>query len=173
MAIPSRSLPEQTSIPVTHTSENGATGSNGITNGGPNGRRTFEIDIDTISSHAQAEALVQRTQKEILEMNEQEILLAEGSPGNTPLSARLAAYGESLALERKLREETQSPRKLGHFESSGRLSPPVNGISSTRPSPGHLRIARQYSLDERLGDRKEAYLAAEGNKISLSFALTI
>jgi hypothetical protein len=167
MAIPSRSLPEQTSIsgvPVTHTSEKGATGSNGITDGRTNGRHTFGIDISTISSHAQAEALVQRTQKEILEMNEQEILLTEGSPGNTPLSARLAAYGESLALERKLREEIQSPRKLGHSESSGRLSPSVNGLSSARPSPGHLRIARQYSLDDRLGDRKETY---QGNKFHI------
>ncbi|KAF8348194.1 hypothetical protein F5887DRAFT_952581 [Amanita rubescens] len=154
MAIPSRSLPEQTSIsgvPVTYTSEKGATGSNGITDGKTNGRHPFEIDISSISSYAQAEALVQRTQKEILEMDEQEILLTEGSPGNTPLSARLAAYGESLALERKLREEIQSPRKLGHFESSGRLSPSVNGFSSTRTN-----------LDDRLGDRKETYQGGLG-----------
>lgn len=61
-----------------------------------------DINISSISSHAQAEALVQRAQQSILEM-------ADTPPstgtGWTPLSARLAAYGESLALERKLREK--------------------------------------------------------------------
>ena len=165
MTAPSLSLPEQTSISAFRT-ESGAPGINGIrsgkSNGVANGRPTFEIDISAISSHAQAEALVQQTQKEILEMDEQEILLTEATPGSTPLSARLAAYGESLALERKLREEMQSPRKIGHFDSNGRLSPSllspsVNGFSSTRQTPGHLRIARQYSQDDRLGDRKEIY----------------
>jgi hypothetical protein len=58
-----------------------------------------DIDICSISSHAQAEALVQLAQKSILDM--------EDVPGGdlfngsrSPLSAKLAAYGESLALER-------------------------------------------------------------------------
>ena len=165
MTAPSLSLPEQTNVSAVRTSERGAPHSNGIRSGKPNGvangRPTFEIDIGTISSHAQAEALVQQTQKEILEMGEQEILLAEGTPGNTPLSARLAAYGESLALERKLREEMRSPRKIGHFDSSGRLSPSLNGFSSTRPIAGHLRLARQYSQDDRSGAYQEAILEGE------------
>ena len=161
MTAPSLSLPEQTSVSAFRTSEGDAPDTNGIrsgkTNRGVNGRPAFEIDISAISSHAQAEALVQQTQKEILQMGEQEILLTEGTPGSTPLSARLAAYGESLALERKLREEMQSPRKIGYFDSSGRLSPSLNGLSSARQTPGHLRIARQYSQDDRLGDRKETH----------------
>ncbi|KAJ3988807.1 hypothetical protein F5890DRAFT_1389017, partial [Lentinula detonsa] len=62
------------------------------------------IDLDVISSHAEAEALVQRTQQDILSAH------ADGqnsSDDAMPLSARLAALGESLELERKLREQKQ------------------------------------------------------------------
>jgi hypothetical protein len=62
-----------------------------------------DIDIRSISSHAQAEALVQRAQQDILEM---EGVPDDNNPlssGRSPLSAKLAAYGESLALERRLK----------------------------------------------------------------------
>ena len=64
------------------------------------------IDIQSISSHAQAEALVQRAQESILAMSAQSDEDANSS-GRSPLSARLAAYGESLALERKFKEAEQ------------------------------------------------------------------
>lgn len=61
------------------------------------------IDIQSISSHAQAEALVQRAQDSILAMSAKSGEDAK-DPGRSPLSAKLAAYGESLALERRLKE---------------------------------------------------------------------
>ena len=51
------------------------------------------LNIRTVSNHAQAEALVQKAAKEILELNP----FSEGSN----LSAQLAAYGETLQLERR------------------------------------------------------------------------
>ena len=51
------------------------------------------LNIRTVSNHAQAEALVQKAAKEILELNDQ----TEGSS----LTAQLAAYGETLQLERR------------------------------------------------------------------------
>jgi hypothetical protein len=62
----------------------------------------MDIDIRSISSHAQAEALVQRAQQSILEMEDIPDDNNPLSSGRLPLSAKLAAYGESLALERRL-----------------------------------------------------------------------
>jgi hypothetical protein len=82
-----------------------------LSNGSMNGRRThtpFEIDLSSISTHAQAEALVERTRNQVMELASSdgyEGISTPGSDGRTPLSARLAAYGESLALERKFREQ--------------------------------------------------------------------
>ncbi|KAI0046893.1 hypothetical protein FA95DRAFT_1309107 [Auriscalpium vulgare] len=59
------------------------------------------LNVRAVSSHAQAEALVAQTQRAVLE------LAAEAeADAKMPLSARLAAYGESLRLERqfKMRE---------------------------------------------------------------------
>ncbi|KAF8627832.1 hypothetical protein AX15_004250 [Amanita polypyramis BW_CC] len=161
---PSRSLPGQTGMAVVppvsppgiHSPANNSGTQMSKSDGGPNGRSVFEIDIRSISSHAQAEALVQQTQKEILEMGEQEIL-ADGSAGNTPLSARLAAYGESLALERKLREEMGGQQKIDHFETTSWSSPSGNGFPTIGPTRNHLKIIRQHSLDDKLGGRKDLY----------------
>ncbi|KDQ49548.1 hypothetical protein JAAARDRAFT_42781 [Jaapia argillacea MUCL 33604] len=65
------------------------------------------IDVRSISSHAQAEALVLQAQKSILDMDK---LGADGEgigSGRTALSARLAAYGQSLAIERQFKEEEE------------------------------------------------------------------
>ncbi|KAG7449559.1 uncharacterized protein BT62DRAFT_991743 [Guyanagaster necrorhizus] len=69
----------------------------------------LEIDLSSISSHAQAEALVQRAQRDILEMVQEE---DHDTTSKMPLSARLAAYGESLALERRLREQKEGDDPL-------------------------------------------------------------
>jgi hypothetical protein len=54
-----------------------------------------DINIHSISSHAQAEALVQPAQQSILDMEaEADIVLS---------SVKLAAYSENLALERQLK----------------------------------------------------------------------
>ncbi|KAF8629150.1 hypothetical protein AX17_005735 [Amanita inopinata Kibby_2008] len=129
---------------------------------GFNGLSAFEIDINSISSHAQAEALVQRTQQEILELGEQEVLLSSGITGHTPLSARLAAYGESLALERRLREEMEKPAADHPTKEAWQLSPsassPHDRAHRFGPNRNRLdRMVRQHSLDDRLGGRRERY----------------
>ena len=102
--------------------------------GGRRAHAPLDIDIRAISSHAQAEALVARAQQSILELGHMEAggeaggggaglgvgAVAGGAdavkgPGQQqqqqqqglPLSARLAVYGESLALERRLKMEME------------------------------------------------------------------
>ena len=92
----------------------------------------LDIDLSTISSHAQAEELVQRTQQSILNMEQylEQHVKKDSETGRTPLSAKLAAYGESLAIERRLKEMgTAQTVDLGH--SSGGISL----LSATKPSP--------------------------------------
>jgi hypothetical protein len=80
------------------------------------------LDLRSIATHAQAEALVAKTRTELLEMPE-EVLLASPtslessavsspmslssagtvSPGGLSLAAQLALYGETLALERRFK----------------------------------------------------------------------
>ncbi|KII83319.1 hypothetical protein PLICRDRAFT_180577 [Plicaturopsis crispa FD-325 SS-3] len=78
-------------------------------------RIPLDIQIRSVSSHAQAEALVQRAQRSILEMEESPVVEQEEVPksARSPLSARLAAYGESLALERRLKQEAAVAAGLG------------------------------------------------------------
>ena len=91
----------------------------------------LDIDIRSISSHAQAEALVQRAQRSILEMEDYDMPLhflhddddpntqSGGLTGTgwTPLSAKLAAYGESLAIERKLKQAEENKKGLVQVEN--------------------------------------------------------
>lgn len=59
----------------------------------------MDIDIHSISSHAQVEALIQPAQQSILEMKD----IPDDRPlssGRLHLSAKLAAYDESLTLKR-------------------------------------------------------------------------
>ncbi|KAF4598462.1 hypothetical protein EYR38_006864 [Pleurotus pulmonarius] len=125
-------------------------------------RTPMDINISSISTHAQAEALVQKAQRDILEM-ENEILesggLSTSSTGYTPLSAKLAKYGESLALERKLREQKQKEEQTKEATSavstgSSQPSPPSSTYTSqdvvnepTRSAP--VSVHRQYSLEHR------------------------
>jgi hypothetical protein len=95
---------------------------NGISTG-LNERRShapLDINIRSISSHAQAEALVQQAQQDILNMNvsrspDRATPSSAGHGGWTPLSARLAAYGESLALERRLKKEEEQRALANHL----------------------------------------------------------
>lgn len=91
----------------------------------------LDIDIAAISSHAQAEELVQRTQQSILNMEQylEQNVRKDAETGRTPLSARLAAYGESLAIERRLKEKaTPQPADGGHSNGG------VSLLSATKPS---------------------------------------
>ncbi|KAH0827561.1 hypothetical protein J3R83DRAFT_4282 [Lanmaoa asiatica] len=95
----------------------------------------FDIDISSISSRAQAEELVQRTQQSILNMEQyiEQHAERDSETGRTPLSAKLAAYGESLAIERRLKEKAtvETPEQaadVGHFNGG------VSLLSATKPS---------------------------------------
>jgi hypothetical protein len=94
----------------------------------------FDIDISTISSYAQAEELVQRTQQSILNMEQylEQHVKKDLETGRTPLSAKLAAYGESLAIERRLKEKATAltPEQLTDVGHSNGLSL----LSATKPS---------------------------------------
>lgn len=114
----------------------------------------LDIDIRSISSHAQAEALVQRAQQSILEMQDAEanvVSVHDGTIGRTPLSAKLAAYGESLAIERKFKQEEEERRHGHSFTQSMSLAAAVRGpldqMKGRSISMRHLD--RKYSLEER------------------------
>ncbi|KAI0686859.1 hypothetical protein BC835DRAFT_1378339 [Cytidiella melzeri] len=140
-----------------------------------------DIDIRSISTHAQAEALVALAQRRILDsyqsgsggdLDEQEIktLGLSVSEGHTPLSARLAAYGESLAIERRFKqqvEEEETKKRSGR-----RSSALVNSVSASTlvADPGRVNgsgeeegeggvravgLGRQMSLQERSSSREE------------------
>ena len=118
-------------------------------NSGLNERRThalLDIDITSISSHAQAEAFVKLARQEALDFASAPDLspLSSGT-GRTPLSAMLAAYGESLALERKLREQELK-------ESTWKDSLDTADLVLSLPSAPILRgpdgVERQLSLED-------------------------
>lgn len=100
-----------------------------------------DIDIRSISSHAQAEALVLRAQRSILEMDiaaagaggglPSPLREDEGGSGRSPLSARLAAYGETLALERRLKR-VEEDRDAGAGAEEGRVGSSPTLVLFTR-----------------------------------------
>ncbi|KAJ3927128.1 MAG: hypothetical protein NXY57DRAFT_965775 [Lentinula lateritia] len=95
------------------------------------------IDVNIVSSHAQAEALVQRTQQDILSAH------ADGHSSSTdsmPLSARLAALGESLELERRLREKKQAEEVKAHVTAEQ--------LEDSTSSTARTEILRQCSLEQ-------------------------
>ncbi|KAJ3827779.1 hypothetical protein EV361DRAFT_796896 [Lentinula raphanica] len=95
-------------------------------------------NINIISSHAEAEALVQRTQQDILSAHAD----GQSSSGDSmPLSARLAALGESLELERRLREQKQAEELRAQISATESFE---DGTSST----ARTEILRQCSLDQ-------------------------
>ncbi|KAH8107835.1 hypothetical protein BXZ70DRAFT_912873 [Cristinia sonorae] len=141
--------------------------------------RPVDIDIRSISSHAQAEALVQHAQQRVFDFvnnpSEEDVNNGSSSPastllgavsgeGRTPLSARLAAYGQSLKIEQKFKEEETkkrspriaknsgaSSRSGGVLEVVGEVKEDVKereGTASARV-PGTKGLDRTFSLDER------------------------
>lgn len=116
-----------------------------------------DIDIRSISTHAQAEALVALAQKRILEqsgdLNEQEIktLGLSVGDGHTPLSARLAAYGESLAIERKFKQVEEQRRRsvLMNSVSASTLVADRGEATADEGTPHSARLDRQPSADEK------------------------
>ena len=124
--------------------------------GGLNERRAhapLDIDITSISSHAQAEALVERARREALDWaSTPDFSPPSSGTGRSPLSARLAAYGESLALERKLRE--QKEQRESSWKDVQSRNPPSLVLSPLTSIPilkGPDGVERQLSLEDRPG----------------------
>ncbi|KAF9047390.1 hypothetical protein BJ165DRAFT_1097939 [Panaeolus papilionaceus] len=112
-------------------------------------RSPLDIDITSISSHAQAEALVERARQEVLDVAGTQELNQVANTGRTPLSARLAAYGESLALERKLREQDLSEEASSARQES---DPPLDlAHSRSKPREG---VERQLSLEDKTANTR-------------------
>lgn len=117
----------------------------------------LDINVGDISSYAQAEALVQRTQQSILELQDVVVTPQVGTAvgaGQTPLSAKLAAYGESLAIERKFRQEEEERRHSSSTVRSRRPSeysvrPSMDAVGAIEASVGSKSLDRKFSLEER------------------------
>ncbi|KAF8895718.1 hypothetical protein CPB84DRAFT_1837133 [Gymnopilus junonius] len=115
----------------------------------------LDIDLSTISSHAQAEALVERARQEALEMaSAQEIGALPASLGRSPLSARLAAYGESLALEKKLREQKEAESAWRDRERDAMSIQVSNGPTPLPRQKSREGVERQLSLENRTGSAR-------------------
>ncbi|KAJ3508043.1 hypothetical protein NLJ89_g5974 [Agrocybe chaxingu] len=129
----------------------------------------LDIDISLISSHAQAEALVERARQDALESldmaGDQDISPPTSGAGRTPLSARLAAYGESLALAKRLKEQKEreekenaqlvdslTPVQSAKSPDKASLTVPMNsaGIPRQRSRDG---VERQLSLEHKSATR--------------------
>jgi len=122
--------------------------------GGLNGRRAHvpvDIDITSISSHAEAEALVERARQEALDWaSTPDFSPPPSGIGRSPLSARLAAYGESLALERKLREQKEQ-RESTWKDVQSRNAPSLvlSPLTSAPILKGPDGVERQLSLEDK------------------------
>lgn len=123
-----------------------------------NERRThtpLDIDLSLISSHAQAEALVQKELQDILDMP---VVSDSKTPGWTPLSARLAAYGESLELERKFRSgatpSAASPVDEGTPTNTQLHPRTARSSRDLSAQPRRKGIDRQASLDVKHPSRR-------------------
>ncbi|KAG1742106.1 hypothetical protein EDB19DRAFT_1702019 [Suillus lakei] len=112
------------------------------------------LDISSISSRAQVEALVQRAQQSVLDMavDLKENTRRDKGTGRTPLSLRLAMFGESLAIERRIKEEEEAVG-MGMLVVDAGTTPVGNGLgvgersllSSSRPRAVELSYSRSSS----------------------------
>ncbi|KAK7057472.1 hypothetical protein R3P38DRAFT_3168997 [Favolaschia claudopus] len=111
-------------------------------------RRTvtpLDINLSLISSHAQASALVQKELQDILEMPA--VTTDVKSASYVPLSARLAAYGESLELERKFRSEGMSP--ISHVEETPTDARPRPTLPAAQSNLNPRSRQRQHGVDRQ------------------------
>lgn len=147
-------------------------------------RNVLDIDIRAISSHAQAEALVQRSQQRILaggESSDDEDVRSLGitlSEGHTPLSAKLAALGESLAIERKFKEEEEKRRRRSLVMepiSEQIFANEVHGVQrklslqERAHSDPLSRVRRPHTADgEQHTEPPRTFLSPQPSKVNLS-----
>jgi len=134
------------------------------------GPSALDIDISMISSHAQAEALVEKTRQDIIDLAS-----SNTETDSIPLSAKLAALGATLALERKLREQEQGAQAGGPPPSTL-----VNQVDELTPvQENHPRsVERQHSLENRAKQRPRMKpkdprrpSTADGREFKISFRL--
>jgi hypothetical protein len=121
--------------------------------GGLNERRAhvpLDIDITSISSHAEAEALVERARREALDWaSTPDFSPPSSGTIRSPLSARLAAYGESLALERKLREKEHRDSTWKDVQSRNAPGLVLSPLTSIPILKGPDGVERQLSLEDK------------------------
>ncbi|KAL0577751.1 putative ankyrin-repeat protein [Marasmius crinis-equi] len=119
-------------------------------------RSPLGIDMSLAASHARAERLVQQKKEAILSAHN-DALAEEGPGGQIPLSARLAALGESLELERMLREQKQAEETV--LQSS--VTPPEAGrilrdsIDTVTGTTTGAGVIRQSSLNTGASPRRK------------------
>ncbi|KAG1864423.1 hypothetical protein F4604DRAFT_1783421 [Suillus subluteus] len=112
------------------------------------------LNISSISSRAEVEALIQRAQQSVLDMavDLEENTRRDQGTGRTPLSLSLAMFGESLAIERRLKEEEDAVGR-GLLVVDAGTTPVGNGLgvgersllSSSRPRAVELSFSRSSS----------------------------
>ncbi|KAJ8076915.1 putative ankyrin-repeat protein [Marasmius tenuissimus] len=117
-------------------------------------RSPLGINMSLAASHARAEQMVQQKKAAILSHNDD--LLDVGGSDQVPLSARLAALGESLELERKLREQKHAEETA--LKTPG--SPPkgerlMRDSLDTVTSTNGAGVLRQSSLNTGSSPRKK------------------
>ncbi|KAG1812542.1 uncharacterized protein BJ212DRAFT_456393 [Suillus subaureus] len=130
------------------------------------------LNISSISSRAEVEALVQRAQQSVLDMavDLEENTRRDQGTGRTPLSLRLAMFGESLAIERRMKEEEDAVGKEVLVVDVG-TTPVGNGLgvgersllSSSRPQAVELSFSRSSS---RSGASSEDTSLQHGTRIA-------
>ncbi|KAF9268745.1 hypothetical protein L218DRAFT_984111 [Marasmius fiardii PR-910] len=126
----------------------------GVTLNERRSRSPLGIDMSLAASHARAERLVQQKKADILTAHDAD--LSDGDGGQVPLSARLAALGESLELERMLREQKQAEEKKvasGTPPKAVRLlRDSLDTVTTSTSGPG---VIRQSSLNTGSSPRKK------------------
>ncbi|KAG1716102.1 hypothetical protein ID866_1074 [Astraeus odoratus] len=114
----------------------------------------LDLDVSAISSHAQAEELVQRTQQSIMKMEQylEENTKKDVGTGRTPLSMKLAAYGESLAIERRLKEEARVSNETAVTDVKKHDPPGRSLLSATKPSMSDNILSKSSSMSASFGE---------------------
>ncbi|KAG2358927.1 hypothetical protein BDR07DRAFT_244699 [Suillus spraguei] len=109
------------------------------------------LNMSSVSSRAEVEALVQRAQQSVLDMavDLEENTRRDQGTGRTALSLKLAMFGESLAMERRMKEEEDAVGRGVLLVDAG-TTPVGYGLgvgersllSSSRPQGAELSFSR-------------------------------
>ncbi|THU89385.1 hypothetical protein K435DRAFT_761244 [Dendrothele bispora CBS 962.96] len=146
---------------LTDADTNGLRPEDGVGAASINERRSHsplrQINLDLVQSHAQAEALVQQKKQDILSAHNDGT--RPNIVGHTPLSARLAALGESLQLEKELREKKE--KQLEKKNADGLARRP----SETSPSPAGVDRPRRNQESRKPQTSGETSTVSPNNSV--------